>query len=221
MKIIKLMLIGVVATTIVSCSSMNRSQKGAAIGTAGGAATGAVVGRASGNTALGAIIGGTVGGVAGAIIGKQMDKQAEEMENSIPDANVTRVEEGILLELKGDILFGFDQEQLTATAQSNLNQLVDILNRYPETDIEVQGHTDSKGSVRYNQALSERRASAVVNFLKVHDISASRLTMVGYGEKAPRYTNDTEEGRAKNRRVDFLVVANEKMKQEARQEAAK
>ncbi|MBV2246393.1 MAG: OmpA family protein [Lentimicrobium sp.] len=219
MKIVKIMFLGLMAASLVSCSSMNRSQKGAAIGTAGGAATGAVIGRASGNTALGAIIGGTVGGVTGAIIGKQMDKQAEEMEKNIPDANVTRVEEGILLELNGEILFGFDQDVLTATAQSNLDQLVSILNKYPDTDIEVQGHTDSKGSQRYNQALSERRASAVVNYLKVHNIPASRLTMVGYGETAPRYTNDTEEGRAKNRRVDFLVVANEKMIEQAQQEA--
>lgn len=221
MKIVKLLFMGVLATSIVSCSSLNRTQKGAAVGTAGGAATGAVIGRAAGNTALGAIIGGTVGGVAGAIIGKQMDKQAEEMEKNIPDANVTRVDEGILLELNGEILFGFDQEVLTATAQSNLNELVNILNKYPDTDIEVQGHTDSKGSVKYNQALSERRASAVVNYLKVKNIRASRLTMVGYGESAPRYTNDTEDGRAKNRRVDFLVVANDKMKQEAQKEAGK
>ena len=221
MKIVRLMFLGVITASLVSCSSMNRTQKGAAVGTAGGAATGAVIGRASGNTALGAIIGGTVGGVAGAIIGKQMDKQAEEMEKNIPDANVTRVEEGILLELNGEILFGFDQEVLTETAQSNLNQLVSILNKYPDTDIEVQGHTDSKGSQKYNQALSERRASAVVNYLKVHNIPASRLTMVGYGETSPRYTNDTEEGRAKNRRVDFLVVANENMKEKAQQEAGK
>ena len=221
MKIVKLLFMGVMAASIVSCSSLNRTQKGAAVGTAGGAATGAVIGRAAGNTALGAIIGGTVGGVAGAIIGKQMDKQAEEMEKNIPDANVTRVDEGILLELNGEILFGFDQEVLTATAQSNLDELVNILNKYPDTDIEVQGHTDSKGSVKYNQALSERRASAVVNYLKVRNIRAARLTMVGYGESAPRYTNDTEDGRAKNRRVDFLVVANDKMKQDAQKEAGK
>ena len=221
MKIVKLLFMGVMAASIVSCSSLNRTQKGAAVGTAGGAATGAVIGRAAGNTALGAIIGGTVGGVAGAIIGKQMDKQAEEMEKNIPDANVTRVDEGILLELNGEILFGFDQEVLTATAQSNLDELVNILNKYPDTDIEVQGHTDSKGSVKYNQALSERRSSAVVNYLKVRNIRAARLTMVGYGESAPRYTNDTEDGRAKNRRVDFLVVANEKMKQDAQKEAGK
>lgn len=221
MKLIKIIGIGILAISLTNCSTWNKSQKGAAVGTAGGAATGAVIGRASGNTALGAIIGGTVGGVAGAVIGRQMDKQAAEMEKNIPDANVTRVDEGILLELNGEILFGFDQENLTNTARQNLDELVDILQKYPDTDIEIQGHTDSKGSLNYNKKLSERRSQAVKNYLVQNSISSARLSALGFGETSPRYSNDTDAGRAKNRRVDFLVVANEKMKREAAQEAGK
>jgi outer membrane protein OmpA-like peptidoglycan-associated protein len=208
-----------VAITLAGCSSMNKSQKGAVIGAAGGGASGAVIGRASGNTALGAIIGATVGGVAGTVIGREMDKQAAEMEREVPDAKVERVGEGIVVEFDGDILFGFDQSGLTPEAINNLGSLTQILNKYPNTDIVIQGHTDSKGSDSYNQALSERRANAVSNYLIAHDIKNSRISTVGYGETAPKYSNDTEVGRAQNRRVEFLITANEKMIEEAREEA--
>lgn len=204
---------------LAGCSSMNKSQKGAVIGAAGGGATGAVIGRAAGNTAMGAIIGATVGGVAGAVIGREMDKQAAEMEKEVPGAKVERVGEGIVVEFSGKVLFGFDKSDLTTEATNNLNSLIDILNKYPDTDIVIQGHTDNKGSDSYNHALSERRATAVSSYLKSNNISASRVSTVGYGETAPKYSNDTENGRANNRRVEFLITANEKMKQEARKEA--
>ncbi len=200
---------------LVGCKSMNKTQKGAVIGTAGGGAAGAIIGRASGNTALGAIIGATVGGVTGAVIGRQMDKQAEEMKNALPDAEVIRVEEGIVLELNNKILFGFDQANLTSTAQQNLDKLVEILKKYPDTNIEIQGHTDSKGSDSYNMDLSVRRASSVSSHLKTKGVSSSRLTVRGFGESFPKYSNGSETNQALNRRVEFLVTANEKMKQEA------
>lgn len=208
-----------ISAVLTSCSTWNKSQKGAVIGAAGGGATGAVIGRASGNTAMGAIIGATVGGVAGAVIGREMDKQAAEMEKEIPNAKVERVGEGIVVEFNGRILFGFDKSDLTADAITNLNSLIDILNKYPDTDIVIQGHTDDKGSESYNQSLSERRAMAVNNYLVSNNIRNSRVKTVGYGESAPKYTNDTEEGRAQNRRVEFLITANEKMKEDARKEA--
>lgn len=201
------------------CKTWNKSQKGAVIGAAGGGAVGAVIGKATGNTALGAIIGATVGGVAGAVIGHQMDKQAEEIKKEIPDAEVLRVGEGIVIEFNNKILFGFDQYNLTTDARTNLNKLVAILQKYPDTNIEVQGHTDSKGTTRYNQALSERRATAVSYFLAGKGIAASRLTINGFGETMPKYTNTTEEGQAQNRRVEFLVSANEKMKADAAKES--
>jgi len=203
------------------CKSMNKSQKGAVIGTAGGAAAGAVIGKAAGNTALGAIIGATVGGVTGAVIGRQMDKQAEEIKKANPDAKVERVGEGIVVEFTDKILFDFDHSNLTASAMTNLDKLADVLKKYPETDIEVQGHTDSKGTVKYNQLLSERRATSVSHYLTEQHIVTSRLTTKGFGENMPKYTNDNEEGQTQNRRVEFLITANEKMKADARQEADK
>ena len=210
-----------IAIFSVGCKTWNKSQKGAVIGTAAGAATGAVIGKAAGNTALGAIIGATVGGVTGAIIGHQMDKQAEEMKKEIPDAEVVRVGEGIVIEFNSKILFGFDQSVLTPDARINLDKLVGILQKYPETNIEVQGHTDSKGTTRYNEALSERRASTVSYYLSGKGITASRLTIIGFGETLPKYSNSTIEGQTQNRRVEFLISANEKMKADAAKEAEK
>src|SRR5512147_1334816 len=148
------------------CASMNKTQKGAVIGTAGGAAAGAVIGRASGNTAMGAIIGATVGGVTGAVIGRQMDKQAEELKNQVPDATVERVGEGIIVELSDKVLFDFGKSDLTDASRKSLDKIVQVFNKYPDTNIEVQGHTDSKGSNEYNQNLSVQRAVNVNNYLQ-------------------------------------------------------
>ncbi len=205
----------------ISCKSWNKSQKGAAIGVAGGGVVGAVVGKIAGNTGLGAIIGATVGGVTGAVIGHKMDKQAAEMQKNIPDAKVVRVGEGIVIEFNSKILFGFNESSLSNNAQGNLNTLVTLLQKYPDTNIEVQGHTDNKGSAAYNQTLSERRASTVTSYLSHSGISATRLTTKGFGETAPKYSNDTDDGQTQNRRVEFLVTANEKMKAEAEKEAGK
>jgi outer membrane protein OmpA-like peptidoglycan-associated protein len=211
----------IAAIFIAGCKTMNKSQKGAVIGTAGGAAAGAVIGKVAGNTVLGAILGAGVGGVTGAVIGRKMDKQAEEIKKEVPDANVVRVGEGIVIEFKSQILFGFDQSNLTTDARMNLDKLVTILQKYPDTDIEVQGHTDSKGTTRYNESLSERRAFAVSNYLSGKAINTSRLTTNGFGETMPKYTNSTEEGQAQNRRVEFLISANEKMKADAAKEVEK
>lgn len=230
MKSMKILVVGLFIISIFSmgCKSMNKSQKGAVIGTVGGGAAGAVIGKVAGNTALGAIIGATVGGVTGAIIGRQMDKQAEEMKKSVPNAEIIRVGEGIVIELNNKILFGFDQSNLSIEAKTNLDKLVVILQKYPDTNIEIQGHTDSKGSLKYNQDLSVRRASAVSSYLSGYGITQSRmviasarLTTVGFGETLPKYSNETEDGQTKNRRVEFLVSANEKMKADAAKEAAK
>ena len=222
MKTLKNLTIIILSAALIlqGCASMNKTQKGAVVGTATGTAMGAVIGSASGNTALGAIIGAAVGGAAGAIIGNQMDKQAEEIKDKVPEAKVERVGEGIVVELSSQILFGFDQADLSTQAKSNLDQLVNILNEYPDTDIELQGHTDSSGSEAYNQTLSERRAGAVSSYLASKGINNTRLNIKGFGETMPKYDNDSEEGRAQNRRVEFLITANEKMVEQAKKEAA-
>ena len=217
---ISLLVAMVAAVLFVGCASWNKTQKGAVAGTAAGGAAGAVIGRTSGNTALGAIIGATVGGAAGAVIGHEMDKQAEEIQKTVPDARVERVGEGIVVEFSSNILFGFDKSDLSDDAKRNLDKLVQVLNSYDETDIEVQGHTDSRGAEAYNQNLSIQRAGTVSNYLSQKGISRLRLTVRGFGENTPKYDNSTAEGRTQNRRVEFLITANEKMRAEA-EEAAK
>ena len=209
------------AIVLAGCKNMNKTQKGAVIGTAGGAAVGAVIGKAAGNTAMGAIIGAAVGGTTGVIIGKKMDKQAKEIKNDVPGAKVERVGEGIVVEFNEKILFGFDRADLSGTSSKNLDKLASILERYPDTNIEIQGHTDNVGTENYNESLSERRADVVTSYLRSKGIVNSRLIPKGYGENAPKYANTTEEGRSLNRRVEFLITANDKMKADAKREAEK
>ena len=222
-KIAGSLLLMVVATTMLlaGCKSMNKSQKGAVIGGAGGGVVGGVVGRAFGNTAMGAIIGATVGGVGGAVIGRQMDKQAEEIAKEMGDADVIREGEAIVIKFKEQVLFAYDRSDLNANAKTSLDKLRTTLLKYPETNITIIGHTDSKGTKQYNQTLSETRANTVANYTSQNGIDKNRLTAIGKGETDPIATNDTEEGSASNRRVEFVITANEKMKADAKKEASK
>ena len=201
------------------CKSMNRTQKGAVIGTAGGGAFGAVIGKAAGNTAMGAVIGAAVGGVTGAVIGRKMDKQAEEMKKVLGDAEVKRVEEGIVIEFKDKVLFGYDRSDLGTQAQANLTKLANVLQKYPDTNIKILGHTDDKGTNAYNQGLSERRANSAASYLRSQGVASARITTQGLGEDDPKVSNDTDANRAENRRVEFVITANQKMVEEAKREA--
>ena len=222
MKKVRMSLVILGAVLLMAgCASWNKTQKGAVVGTAAGGAMGAVIGNAAGNTALGAIIGAAVGGTAGAVIGNKMDKQAEEIAKTVPDAKVERVGEGIVVEFSSNVLFAFDKSDLSAEAKTSLDKLVKVLDSYPDTDIEVQGHTDSKGSLAYNQNLSENRAAVVSGYLKDKKIEYSRITIKGFGETVPKYDNETADGRSQNRRVEFLISANEKMIEDAKKEAAR
>ena len=214
---LKMSLVMILSAALIlsGCASWNKTQKGAVVGTAAGGGMGAIIGKVSGNTALGAIIGAAVGGATGAVIGHKMDKQAEAIKNTVPDAKVERVGEGIVVEFSSNILFGFDKSLLSFDAKANLDKLVTVLNEYKDTDIELQGHTDNKGSESYNQNLSEKRAQTVSGYLTAKGISSGRLNIKGFGESAPKYDNNTESGRTQNRRVEFLITANEKMKSEA------
>ena len=210
--------IPVFAIIVMGCNA-TKSQKGAVIGGTAGAVGGTIIGKAVGNKMLGTILGAAIGGAAGAIIGRDMDKQAEEIKNDIPGAKVERVEEGIKVEFNEKILFAFSKSDLGDAAKTNLNNLVNVLNKYPNTNIEVQGHTDARGTDEYNMGLSERRAAIVADYLKAQGIAGARITTKGYGESAPAYTNDTDEGMAQNRRVEFLITANDKMKEDAKKQA--
>ena len=207
----------------ISCNAVknaNNKQKGAVIGAGSGAAIGGIIGNNVGNgknTALGAIIGAVVGGAAGGYIGNRMDKQAERIEEEIPGAEVTRVGEGINVVFNEDagVYFDTNKSDVKGTSANTLDRLVGILKEYPDSNILVEGHTDSAGADEYNMTLSKQRAQSVTSYLSSNGISSSRLTTKWYGESQPKADNSTAEGRAKNRRVEMVIVASDALKQEA------
>ncbi|MBB6110378.1 OmpA family protein [Mucilaginibacter lappiensis] len=201
------------------CDSLTKTQKGAAIGAGAGGTIGAFIGKAAGNTALGAIIGGAVGGTAGAFIGRNMDRQAAEIKQTVPGATVTREGEGILVKFDSGILFDTNKSDLKPEAQSNLQKLATSLQNNQNTNILIVGHTDNTGSDSYNMDLSVRRAESVKSYIAANNVSPSRLTTSGKGESEPIADNTTVEGRAQNRRVEIVIVANDQMKQQAKQSA--
>jgi outer membrane protein OmpA-like peptidoglycan-associated protein len=203
---------------MLGCSSLSKSQKGAMIGAGAGGAVGAGIGKAAGNTALGAIIGASVGGVAGGLIGKQMDKQAKEIEQ-IPGAQVQRVGEGINVTFDSGVLFETDKANLNETSKARLADLAGILNKYPDTFILIEGHTDAAGSDAHNKTLSRKRADSVADFLETNNIKNSRMRVDWYGEEQPKFPNDNAENMAKNRRVEFAIYATQQLVEKAEKEA--
>jgi outer membrane protein OmpA-like peptidoglycan-associated protein len=194
--------------------------KGTGIGAAAGGVVGGIIGKQSGNTAVGAIIGAAVGGAAGAYIGNYMDKQAEEMQADLEGAKIERVGEGIKITFDSGILYDVNKATLRPVAKTNLDKMAAILNKYPDTNILIEGHTDGTGSDEHNLELSRNRASSVSNYLAGLGVDPSRFTAMGYGESQPIATNDTNEGRQQNRRVELAIMANDKLKKAAEQKSA-
>lgn len=207
----------VAGSLTVGCAT--KTQTGAAVGAAGGAVIGAVTG-VGGGTAEGAIIGAAVGGAAGAIIGSIMDKQAKELEQNIEGATVERVGEGIQVTFESGLLFGFDSDVVLPEARANFAELAKSLENYPDTDLLIVGHTDNVGTEEYNLGLSERRAAAAADYLAFRGVSRGRLQPAGRGESEPVASNDTDQGRTQNRRVEVAIFASDKLQQEARRQAA-
>jgi len=192
-----------------------KAQTGALIGLGGGAVVGGVIGKMAGHTATGAIIGATAGGMAGAVIGSIMDKQAKELAQNIPGAHVERVGEGITVTFASGMLYDYDSDVLRPEAQGNLRALARSLDKYPGSDILIVGHTDQTGSAGYNQSLSQRRASSAANYLINQNVSSGRVGTRGVGETEPATTNETEAGRALNRRVAVAIYASAAARAEA------
>lgn len=225
-SIVALAALTLIGTTFTSCDAVknsNNTQKGAGIGAVAGAVIGGVLGNnigKGGNGALGAVLGGVVGGVAGGVIGNKMDKQAREIDNAVPGAEVERVGEGIKLTLNENaVRFNTNKSSLTTAAQNNLDKLVGVFNQYPDTDIVIYGYTDSSGPADFNLKLSEQRAASVKSYLTGKGIKANRIQVIGMGIADPIASNETADGKSKNRRVEFAITANEKMKQDAEKEA--
>ena len=217
-KLVVVMVVMAFLVFIVGCSA-SRTQKGGAIGAAAGGVAGAVIGKQAGNTILGAIIGAAVGGAAGAYIGHYMDKQAAEIEQDLQGASVERVGEGIKITFNSGLLFDVNKATLRDSSKAELTKLAQILNKYPDTNILVEGHTDNTGSEEYNLELSRQRAQSVENYLASLNVDPTRFTIMGYGESQPVATNDTAEGRQQNRRVDLAIMANDKLKKQAEKQA--
>lgn len=216
-KSIVVLLIVAMAIFAVGCSASTKTKRGAAIGAAAGGILGAVVGKQAGNTLMGAIVGAAVGGAAGAYIGNYMDKQADEMRNDIDGAKIERVGEGIKITFDSGILFDVNKATLKPASMTNLQNLASILNKYPDTNILIEGHTDDTGTEEYNLDLSKKRSQSVSNYLASLNVDPTRFTIMGYGESQPIATNETSEGRSQNRRVELAIMANEKLKKVAEQ----
>ena len=212
--VLSLTLMMLSALLVLGCGTSNAVQ-GGAIGAGGGAVVGGLIGYAAGNTALGAIIGAAVGGTTGALIGHSMDKRAEEMRKDLSNAKIERVGEGIKITFDSGILFTTNSSELQSAARANIASLSKILIKYQDTNILVEGDTDSEGAESYNEALSERRAQSVANLLKGQGIGGSRVSTVGLGESNPVASNETAPGRQQNRRVEVAIFANETMKSAA------
>jgi outer membrane protein OmpA-like peptidoglycan-associated protein len=206
-----ILIAGSVAAT--GCASMNKKQEGAVIGAAAGGAIGGVIGNQTGSTAKGAIIGAVIGGTAGAIIGHQMDQQAKELSQTIKGATVERVGEGINVTFASGLLFAFNSDEIQSTAGENLKELAASLNRYPDSQLLIVGHTDNVGDDAYNQGLSDRRANSAAAYLAAQGVARTRLATSGKGEAEPVATNDTDAGRQQNRRVEVAIYASEAYRQ--------
>jgi len=225
-SIIVMALMLTVGSLFTSCESIkntNKTQRGAGIGAAGGAIIGAILGNnlgKGGNGAVGAVLGGVVGGVAGGVIGNKMDKQARQIDEVLPGAEVERVGEGIKLVLNENaVRFDTNKSTLTAAAKANLDKLVPVFQEYADTNITIFGYTDSTGPADYNLKLSGERAASVKDYLASKGLVTSRFNISGLGIADPIATNDTAEGRSKNRRVEFAITANDKMLEDAKKES--
>ena len=204
-----------------SCQTLKKNKNtaiGAGTGIAVGGAIGGILGKKNGNTAGGIIIGAAVGGVAGGAIGKYMDKQKRELEQELgKSATVERVGEGLKVTFDSGLLFAVNSSKLTPDMKTQLRDFAATLNEYDDTNILIDGHTDSTGSDSYNMDLSEDRADAVNDYLTSLGVKRSRLGIRGFGETQPVASNDTDAGRQQNRRVEVSIWANEDLKKQAEQ----
>jgi outer membrane protein OmpA-like peptidoglycan-associated protein len=203
------------ASLTAGCESSSNAERGTGIGAAAGGIIGGIIGSETGSWAKGAILGAVIGGAAGAVIGDYMDKQATEIRNEVNGANVERVGEGIRVVFDTGLLFSTDSATLNADSRYNIEKLARIVNRYADTNVVVEGHTDNTGSEATNQILSERRAESVASLLRTYGVYDHRISAIGYGETRPVATNETEAGRHLNRRVEVLIYANQELRRQA------
>lgn len=200
-------------------SNLNKTEKGAIIGTSSGAVIGGMIGNKKNNTVLGAILGATVGGAVGVVIGNKMDKQAKKIADELGNVvTVERVGEGIKLTFDSQLLFDFGKSNLKESNKDDLKKLANTLKEYPDTNLLIVGHTDNVGTESFNQSLSKKRAGSVSKELAYAGLGKNRLKVKGLGETQPKESNVSDAGRTQNRRVEIAIYANKKMKSEASKE---
>lgn len=223
------LIVAFVASTL-GCANMSNTEKGAATGAVAGGVIGGIIGHQTGNKTAGIIIGAAIGGMAGAYIGNYMDRQKQEIEETVPDAEVVTVnhegevveenekEEGqaLMVTFNSNTLFDINSSALKPGAKANLDQLAVVMNKYEETNININGHTDATGSEEYNMKLSKERAQSVADYLGAQGVRSARFTVKGFGETLPIASNETPEGRQLNRRVDIVITPNEALIEEAK-----
>lgn len=187
---------------------MSRTQKGGLIGAAVGAVAGLLTGGDATERRQRALIGAGVGGLTGAAIGNYQDRQERALRERMAGTGVDVVRQGdnITLNMPGNVTFAFDDATLQPQFYPVLDDVARTLTEYNQTIVEVAGHTDSVGTDAYNNDLSMRRAQSVSNYLQGRGVMSQRLITVGAGESRPIASNDTEQGRAQNRRVEITLV---------------
>src|SRR5712671_5905995 len=207
-----------------SLSCATKARTGAAVGGGGGAAAGAGIGALIGGwkgAAIGAAVGGAAGGVAGAVVGRYMDMQEEALKRDVKSATIERQGDLLIVKFKSAILFDVDKTALKEDAKTELVDLANVLKDYPDTNLVIEGHTDSSGSAAHNKKLSEQRAASVIDVLVADGVDRSRLTHKGWGEDKPLQSNSTADGRAQNRRVEVHIAPNEALKKADAENAKK
>ena len=208
------LMIFMVLVLLPSCTMLDsKTGKGAIIGTTLGAVAGAAAGQAIGgdteSTLIGVAAGALIGGLAGTGAGYYMDKQEQALREALAQSEMASIKrEGniIALTLKGDVLFDYDSTAIKPGLYNEIKRIATVMVNYPETRINVEGHTDSSGSEKYNMELSKRRAEGVKNLLIQQGVTESRLNIIPYGETQPKATNTTKAGRLLNRRVEIRIV---------------
>ena len=211
----KVILLGAVAVLIAGCTTnpytgeerASRTVTSGAAGAGAGAAAGAIIGAIAGDAKKGAIIGAGVGAATGVGIGVYQDRQQAKLRERLAASGVSVTREGdnIRLNMPSDITFNVNQSDIQPGFYETLNSVAIVLKEFDKTTVTVYGHADSSGSDSYNQALSERRALSVSNYLAAQGVNAARLRAVGFGETRPIADNGTAQGRALNRRVEVVI----------------
>jgi outer membrane protein OmpA-like peptidoglycan-associated protein len=213
-RFLKVAVVTAALIAVAGCETVNpytretqtsKAAKGAGIGAAAGAVVGLLT---KGDKLQNALIGAGVGALAGGGVGYYMDVQEAKLRQRLEGTgvSVTRMGDNITLNMPSNITFALNSSDLNAQFFNALDGVSMVLKEYDKTVVEVAGHTDSSGSDQYNQSLSERRAQAVAGYLSSHGVKTQRLITIGAGEGHPVASNDTEQGRSANRRVELTIV---------------